>query len=156
MQIEVVRLNDQSEIAGFVEALGRSDAAGRVVVVSTPAGANGLGEGGDDIVAVDSPRGNARRLIQRRKILYGKAIGDYVRLVTDEGRFLVRGKISEMAERWGPRGFIRTHRGYVINTGRAVELRRNGNGTATVQLDDGRRVPVSRRQLKAVREALNA
>jgi DNA-binding LytR/AlgR family response regulator len=61
-----------------------------------------------------------------------------------------------MEARWGPRGFVRTHRGYVINSGRAVELRRNGNGTASVQLDDGGRVPVSRRQLTAVREALHA
>jgi DNA-binding LytR/AlgR family response regulator len=128
-----------------------------VVVVSAPSGGpDGAGEGADDIVAVDSPRGNARRLIQRRTVLYGKAIGDYVRLVTDEGRFLVRGKISDMERRWAPRGFVRTHRSYVINAGRAVELRRNGNGTASVQLDDGRQVPVSRRQLRAVKDALNA
>ncbi len=153
MQIEVVRLTDSSQVVGFVEALGRSESSTRVVVLTTDGDAAGEDR---DVVAVDSPRGNARRLIQRRTILYGKAIGDYVRLVTDDGRFLIRGKISEMEERWGPRGFVRTHRGYVVNAARAVELRRNGNGTATVQLEDGARVPVSRRQLTAVREALHA
>ena len=155
MEIDFVRLSDQAQVAEFVEELGRSETSARVVVLTAPSpGPEQAAE--RDVVAVDTPRGNGRRLIQRRAILYGKAIGDYVRLITDEGRFLVRGKISEMEERWGPRGFVRTHRGYVVNLGRAVELRRNSNGTATVQLDDGERVPVSRRQLTAVREALRA
>jgi hypothetical protein len=41
-------------------------------------------------------------MIARTSILYGKAIGDYVRIVSDEGRFLKRGRISEMESRWGP------------------------------------------------------
>jgi DNA-binding LytR/AlgR family response regulator len=56
----------------------------------------------------------------------------------------------------GAHGFIRTHRAYVINARRAVEIDRNANGTALVELTGGERIPVSRRQLTTVRAALTA
>jgi DNA-binding LytR/AlgR family response regulator len=109
-----------------------------------------------DRVSVLAPAGNTQRLIARASILYGKAIGDYVRIVSDEGRFLVRGKISEMESRWQGFGFVRTHRAYVVNAGRVEEVRTNGNGTADLKLNGGESIPVSRRRLVDVRAALTA
>jgi DNA-binding LytR/AlgR family response regulator len=109
-----------------------------------------------DRVEVLAPQGNSHRLIERSSIHYGKAIGDYVRIVSDDGRFLIRGRISEMEERWERFGFIRTSRAYVVNGSRVQELRRNGNGTASVALASGERIPVSRRRLTRVRSRLLA
>lgn len=142
----VLQISDPAQIDGVVEALRKVD-AGNLVIAAPPRG---------EMVSVHMPRGNAERLIARTSILYGKAIGDYVRIVSDEGRFLIRGRISEMESRWGPHGFIRTHRAYVINARRAVEIDRNANGTALVELTGGERIPVSRRQLTTVRAALTA
>jgi DNA-binding LytR/AlgR family response regulator len=109
-----------------------------------------------DRVEVLAPQGNAHRMIGRSSIRYGKAIGDYVRIVSDEGRFLIRGRISQMEKRWERFGFVRTHRAYVVNGGRVQELRRNGNGTASVVLAGGETIPVSRRRLAQVRAELLA
>jgi DNA-binding LytR/AlgR family response regulator len=109
-----------------------------------------------DRVEVLAPQGNSHRLIERASIQYGKAIGEYVRIVSDEGRFLIRGRISQMEERWDRFGFVRTHRAYVVNGRRVRELRRNGNGTASVVLAGGESIPVSRRRLARVRAELLA
>jgi DNA-binding LytR/AlgR family response regulator len=109
-----------------------------------------------DRVEVLAPQGNSHRLIERSSINYGKAIGDYVRIVSDEGRFLIRGRISQMEDRWERFGFVRTHRAYVVNGGRVQELQRNGNGTARVVLAGGETIPVSRRRLARVRASLLA
>jgi two-component system, LytTR family, response regulator LytT len=107
-----------------------------------------------DRVPVRSPHDDARHLIGRATILYGKAIGDYVRIVSDEGRFLVRGRISQMESRWRRHGFLRTHRAYVVNAARIEEVRTNGNGTASVRIEGGERIPVARRRLAEVRATL--
>jgi DNA-binding LytR/AlgR family response regulator len=128
-----IDLRDANQLAEFRRALGRMDR-----------------------VSVNAPTGNAQHLIARASILYGRAIGDYVRIVSDEGRFLVRGRISEMESRWERFGFVRTHRAYVVNATRVQEVRRNGNGTASLRLEGGETIPVSRRRFVDVRAALTA
>lgn len=51
-----------------------------------------------------------------------------------------------------PEGFIRCHRGYIINVGR---VRRLDLSTAEVIMDDGTHIPVSRTYRTQVREALS-
>ena len=99
------------------------------------------------------PRGGTR-LVPRSSIRYLKARGDYIRIVADDGRFLLRGRISEIERRWAPFGFVRTHRGYVANLRRAVEIRPRLNGTATLVFPDGDEVPVARRKLGELRRLL--
>ncbi len=41
--------------------------------------------------------GGATRLVPRESILYLQAAGDYVRVVTEDGRFLLRGTLSGIA-----------------------------------------------------------
>ena len=100
----------------------------------------------DEIVPVDSLHG-AKRLIARSSILYLRAQDDYVRAVTQEGRFLLRGRLSEIAERWEPLGFIRVHRQYAVNLRLAQEIRPHLNGTATLVFAGEREVPVARRRV---------
>lgn len=117
-------------------------------------GSRGATEG-EEVVAVDVPRGGTR-LLPRSSILYLQARGDYVRIVADDGRFLLRGRISELEQRWSEFGFVRTHRGYVVNLRRAVEVRPRLNGTASVVFPNGEQAPVARRKLGELRRMLNA
>jgi DNA-binding LytR/AlgR family response regulator len=50
----------------------------------------------DETVAVDALRGGGTRLLPRSSIVYLQAHGDYVRVASTEGRFLVRARLSEL------------------------------------------------------------
>jgi DNA-binding LytR/AlgR family response regulator len=121
--------------------------------VAVPAGGAPESESGE-IVPVAHQRGGATRLLPRSSVLYVKAEGDYVRIVADEGRFLVRGALAELERRWLPHGFVRVHRSYIANLRRAVEIRPELGGGATVVLADGSEVPVARRQVAELRRRL--
>jgi DNA-binding LytR/AlgR family response regulator len=107
----------------------------------------------DDVVPLPTLRGGTR-LVPRESILFLQADGDYVRVICDEERFLVRGRLSDMARRWRPHGFVQVHRGYVANLRRAVEVRPRVNGTATLAFQDGREIPVARRKVAELRREL--
>jgi DNA-binding LytR/AlgR family response regulator len=108
----------------------------------------------DETVAVDALRGGGTRLLPRSSILYLQAHGDYVRVASTEGRFLVRARLSELEERWESHGFVRVHRGFVVNLRRAVEVRPRLNGTAVLVMVDGAEVPIARRQVGELRRKL--
>jgi len=108
----------------------------------------------DETVAVDALRGGGTRLLPRSSIVYLQAHGDYVRVASTEGRFLVRARLSELEERWESHGFVRVHRGFVVNLRRAVEVRPRLNGTAVLVMVDGAEVPIARRQVGELRRKL--
>src|SRR5262249_34275817 len=86
-------------------------------------------------LAVDAPGGRTRGL-QRTDILYLQAHGDYVRVVTADNRYLVRGTLNEIERRWAPHGFHRVHRRFLVNLKRAKEVRPQLNGTGMLILAD--------------------
>lgn len=106
------------------------------------------------VVAVERGHGQGSRIIPLAAILYVQARGDYVRLVTDEGRFLQRDTLTEVERRWTAHGFHRVHRAYLVNLRRAVEVRPDHGGTASIVLVDGSAVPVARRQVADLRRRL--
>jgi two-component system response regulator LytT len=108
----------------------------------------------DEVVAVDAPRGGTR-LLTRQSVLYLQAQRDYVRIVGDDGRYLLRCKMSEIERAWEPHGFARIHRSYVANLRRAVEIRPRLNGTATLILAGGIELPIARRKIAALRSRLH-
>jgi DNA-binding LytR/AlgR family response regulator len=107
----------------------------------------------DDVVPLPTLRGGTR-LVPRESILFLEADGDYVRVICDTERFLMRGRVSDLARRWRPHGFVQVHRGYVANLRRAVEVRPQLNGTATLAFPDGREIPVARRKVSELRKEL--
>lgn len=119
-----------------------------------PAGSPPEGTTDPQLVPVDSVRGGGTRLVPRRSILYVEARGDHVRVVADEGRFLLRARLGDLADRWGPDGFVRVHRGYLANLPRAVELDPQLGGSAVLRFGDGSEVPVARREVAALRRML--
>jgi DNA-binding LytR/AlgR family response regulator len=99
------------------------------------------------MVAVSGARGGSTRLIHRGAILYVQSHGDFVRIVTDEGRYLLRATMAEIEHRWEPFNFVRVHRQYVANLARATELRPVLGGTAELAFGDGHVIPVARRHV---------
>jgi two-component system, LytTR family, response regulator LytT len=109
----------------------------------------------DDVVPLPTLRGGTR-LVPRDSILFLQADGDYVRVICDSERFLMRGRVSDLARRWREHGFVQVHRGYVANLRRAVEVRPRLNGTAVLAFPDGREIPVARRKVGELRRELVA
>jgi DNA-binding LytR/AlgR family response regulator len=112
---------------------------------------NGQGRPGtaaeSEMVAVAHVASGSTRLISRSSILYVQSHGDFVRIVTEDGRYLLRSTLSEMERRWEPHGFVRVHRQYLANLPRAVELRPVLGGTAELAFPGGQVVPIARRHI---------
>jgi DNA-binding LytR/AlgR family response regulator len=138
------------------QALARALSGGDVAGVAGGAGSDlaPSRETTEEIIPVEHQRGGATRLLSRSAILYVKAEGDYVRIHSDSGRFLVRASLSDVEQRFAPYGFVRVHRSYVANLRRAVEIRPELGGGATVVLADGSEVPVARRNVADLRRRL--
>jgi DNA-binding LytR/AlgR family response regulator len=145
----------------LMKPVGRArleEALRRVAEPAGPAAEPALAPSPDeegDVVPVDNVRGGGTRLVPRSSILYLQAHGDYVRLVTDDGRFLLRARLADVERRWEPFGFVRVHRGYIANLKRAVEVRPLFNGTAVLVFGDGSTVPIARRQVAELRRWLH-
>jgi DNA-binding LytR/AlgR family response regulator len=107
------------------------------------------------VLPVDALAGGGTRLLARETILYLHANGDYVRVIADEGQFLLRARLADVEDRWRVHGFHRVHRGYVVNLRRAVEVRPQLNGTAIVVMRDGTEVPIARRHVAELRRTLS-
>lgn len=110
----------------------------------------------DAVVAVDTLRGGGTRLIARESIHHLEARGDYVRVVADDGRFILRASLADLERRWASHGFVRVHRRYLVNLRRAIELQPLLNGTAIVRFPGGEEVPVARRQVGELRRRIRA
>jgi len=96
--------------------------------------------------------GTTTRLVRRSAVRWVQAQGDYSRLVTDTEQFLVREPLSDLEERWASAGFLRVHRSYLVDRAAVTAARFGGAQPALVVA--GHEVPVSRRMVPAVREAL--
>jgi len=137
----------------LVKPVSRSrlaDAIGRVLEV-----VGARAEDGANVVPVSTARG-VTRIVPRSSILYLEAQGDYVRIVSDDGRFLLRGRISDLERRWSQFGFLRVHRGYIANLHRAVEVRPRRGGTAALVFPGGVEIPVARRKVARLKRELVA
>ena len=109
-----------------------------------------------EMVAVANVRTGSTRLIARGSILYVQSHGDFVRIVTADGRYLLRATLADVERRWEPHGFHRVHRQYLVNLAQAVELRPQLGGGAELVFVEGHAVPVARRQSSELSRRLRA
>jgi DNA-binding LytR/AlgR family response regulator len=101
-----------------------------------------------EIVAVANLRSpGSTRLIPRSAILYVQSHGDFVRIVVEDGRYLLRTTLTELEHRWAQHGFVRVHRQYLANLHKAVELQPQLGGTALLSFGRDLTVPVARRHV---------
>lgn len=78
-------------------------------------------------------------------ILAVTSAGNYVEFVLADGRrLLMRSALSALEEELSPRGFLRTHRSWLVNAARMTALKPEGSGDYTVELE-GVAAPLSRR-----------
>lgn len=105
-----------------------------------------------EVITVD--QGGLTKLIRRSEVRYVQAQGDYARLHTAEGSFLVRVPLSELEQQWAAHGFLRIHRSYLIALRHLAHVRL-GKGGPSVEIA-GAQIPISRRHLPTLRERMSA
>jgi len=96
--------------------------------------------------------GSTTRLVRRDAILYVQAQGDYARLHTVDGGFLVRVPLTDLERQWADAGFVRVHRSYLVALEHVTRLQLGG-ASPTITIGAAT-VPVSRRLLPSLREQL--
>jgi DNA-binding LytR/AlgR family response regulator len=106
--------------------------------------------GAEDVIPVEL--GGRTRFVPQQAVWFAEAKGDYVRLHTPDGGYLVRMSLAALERRWAGSGFIRVHRSTLVSARHVTELRFDAGrvllrvGTETI--------PVSRRHTRQVREQL--
>ena len=88
--------------------------------------------------------------VQLNEVLAIASAGNYVEFVLADGRrLLMRSPLSALEDELGGRGFLRTHRSWLVNAARMTALEPEGSGDYTVKLDKVE-VPLSRRYRQAL------
>ena len=89
-------------------------------------------------------------------VLLLKAAGNYTEMFCDDGRTLLHherlGQIMESP----PAGFLRIHRSHAVNVDRVRSLHSRAGSCYQVELDGGVTAPVSRFQVKLIRDLLQS
>ncbi|MFI7276206.1 LytR/AlgR family response regulator transcription factor [Streptomyces sp. NPDC049879] len=109
----------------------------------------------DELAVVQVETGRHTVFVRRDDVHYAEAHGDYVRLHTERGTHLVRLSLSHLEEVWGPAGFVRAHRGYLVAVHWVRDLRATSSAGLLARTPAGE-VPVSRRHARALKERLMA
>jgi DNA-binding LytR/AlgR family response regulator len=107
----------------------------------------------DDLAVLPVELAGRTRFVRRDEVQYAEASGDYTRLHTADGSYLVRTPMAMLEARWAAAGFVRIHRSFLVAISCVSELRAStGAGTAVVVGD--RVLPVSRRHARALKDRL--
>lgn len=96
--------------------------------------------------------GGVTRFIPLVDVQYVEAQGDYARLYTASGSFLLRMSLSTLEDSWSAVGFVRIHRSHLIALRHIEELRLEA-GQMTVRVGASV-LTVSRRHARQVRDLL--
>lgn len=91
------------------------------------------------------------RFISRNEVRLVESCGDYSRLHTDSGQYLVRTPLTSLETAWRAHGFLRVHRSYLVAVPAIEQIMAEPGGGYAVKVA-GRRVPVSRRHTRTFRE----
>lgn len=95
------------------------------------------------------------KFIDTSQVAVIRAEGHYTHIYTAQGQFFCAWSITEAEKRLTPGAFLKTHRSYLINPAHVGSFERlKDNGVCHFDIPGVTKVPVSRSQMKAVREAL--
>ena len=81
-------------------------------------------------------------------IFFIESRGHFLEIHGEKGIIQIRETLSSMEQTLVAKGFVRSHRSYLVNLRRIFRLKENH-----CLLDDGRWVPVSRKQYPVVKKA---
>jgi DNA-binding LytR/AlgR family response regulator len=138
-------------------AAGRGGEAGREAsgrqASGRQAGTGGRPEPVDAMAALPVETAGRTYYVRRSDVQFVEAHGDYVRLYTKTGTHTVRIGISRLEEYWERAGFVRVHRGFLLDMRAVRELRSDSTGglLAHTELGD---VPVSRRHARELKDRM--
>jgi DNA-binding LytR/AlgR family response regulator len=102
-------------------------------------------------------RENRMVLLRAREVLSAESDGNDVWLSTDQGRMQAAFPgLDKLDSELANAGFLRVHRQHIVNLNRVREVERRDKGELVLVMDDRENtmVPVSRRNVRAVRSAL--
>jgi hypothetical protein len=102
-------------------------------------------------------RENRMVLLRLPEVLFAESEGNEVWLSTDQGRLQAASPgLDKLDNELANAGFLRVHRRHIVNLNRIREVERRDKGELVLVMDDHENtmVPVSRRNVRAVRRAL--
>lgn len=100
-------------------------------------------------------RNGVTLLIDPTQVAFVRAEGHYTHVYTNDAKHFCVWPITEAITRLAPAGFIKTHRSYLVNPAQVKQFERlKDNGVCHFSGDDLPPVPVSRSNLKTVRDTL--
>jgi DNA-binding LytR/AlgR family response regulator len=105
----------------------------------------------DEVIPVEL--GGVTKLVPRSEVRWVQARGDYARLHTADGSYLIRARTAALADRWRAAGLVQIHRSYLVQRRYVSEVRGADSGRLTVVVD-GKHLPVSRRMAPRLRRDL--
>lgn len=94
------------------------------------------------------------RVFDVHAIRHFHATEKYVEFVYEGETHETRESLASLAERLAPLGFVRVHRAEMVKLACVRSVLAEAGGSATLLLDDGTRVPVSRRSAADVRRLI--
>ena len=98
--------------------------------------------------------GDTLKIIPCTDLLYLKAEGDYVNLVTGEGRWLKEQTLKSFQESLPGTQFVRVHRSYLVNVTAISRIERYGE-QHLILLKNGEHIQISTAGYKALRSVLH-
>ncbi len=83
------------------------------------------------------------------KILYFKNVGDYIRVITSEGKYIIYGSIKSLDERLNHPRFLKVHRSYIVNLDKIKDIQES-----TIIIDNSM-IPISRSHVPILMRSIN-
>lgn len=138
---------------GVLILLVRTHAQRRTAASAGASDASEGGEAGGDAIWAPMRGGSVR--IPMATIRRVEAERDYVRIISDQGSYLLRAPMATMHTRLGPSGFVRVHRSTLLRIEDVVGLRRVDGAWMAIDRA-GDLVRIGRRYLEEARRRLGA
>lgn len=96
------------------------------------------------------------KLVDVNEIFYAYTEDNYVFLKTFDKKLITRLTLTALESKLDKETFFRTHRSYIVNLNKVIEITPSFNGTYTLVIEDKEhsKIPVSRIQTKELRKIL--
>jgi len=111
-----------------------------------------MGEPGSERILLGSRQGGSA--VEVGDVSWVEADGAYVVVHAAGRKHVLRESMNQILERLGAGAFVRIHRSAGINLAHVRAVKRGKSGALEVELNDGLRLPISRRKARDVMELL--
>lgn len=89
-------------------------------------------------------QGDSIRFVRVERVIRLEAAGNYVRLISDDGNFLLRSTLRDLLDRLDASTFVRTHRSHAVNLDRVSTIHSWFSGDYMILMDNEEQVRLSR------------